>query len=122
MAWILHEPRLVAEVPVFCLVGLRPLIVNNRLPVSISVASIELLYHLHLRLEVTSACIVHLFNTSHFLLLSFMQVLSKDEPDQETDDLSETSSVLWEVSVGGHGAMKTANLHLRLYRIAGFPF
>ncbi len=52
MAWVLHEPRLVAEVPVFCLVGLKPLLTNDRAPVSVSVASAELLYHLHLRLEV----------------------------------------------------------------------
>jgi hypothetical protein len=26
MAWLLHEPRLRAEVPVFCIVGLKPLL------------------------------------------------------------------------------------------------
>lgn len=52
MAWILHEPRLVAEVPVFCLAGVKPLLCNSRIPASVSVAAAQLLYHLHLRLEV----------------------------------------------------------------------
>lgn len=52
MAWLLHEPRLRAEVPVFCIVGLRPLLCNTRAPESVSVGAVHLLTHLHTRLEV----------------------------------------------------------------------
>lgn len=52
MAWLLHEPRLRAEVPVFCVVGVKPLLCNNQSPVSVSVGAVHLLTHLHTRLEV----------------------------------------------------------------------
>jgi len=52
MAWLLHEPRLRAEVPVFCIVGLKPLLANVDVPVSVSVGTVHLLTHLHTRLEV----------------------------------------------------------------------
>ena len=29
MAWLLHEPRLIAKVPVFCIIGVKPLLRNN---------------------------------------------------------------------------------------------
>jgi hypothetical protein len=52
MAWLLHEPRLRAEVPVFCIVGLKPLLANVDVPISVSVGTVHLLTHLHTRLEV----------------------------------------------------------------------
>lgn len=52
MAWLLHEPRLRAEVPVFCIVGLKPLLCNIKAPVSVSIGAVHLLTHLHTRLEV----------------------------------------------------------------------
>jgi len=52
MAWLLHEPRLRAEVPVFCVVGVKPLLCNHRAPLSVSVGAVQLLTHLHSRLEV----------------------------------------------------------------------
>lgn len=52
MAWLLHEPRLVAKVPVFCIIGVRPLLKNPLAPLSVSVGAVHLLTHLHGRLEV----------------------------------------------------------------------
>jgi hypothetical protein len=52
MAWLLHEPRLVAKVPVFCIIGVRPLLRNPQAPLSVSVGAVHLLTHLHGRLEV----------------------------------------------------------------------
>jgi hypothetical protein len=55
MAWLLHEPRLRAEVPVFCIVGLKPLLANIDVPISVSVGTVHLLTHLHTRLEVLAS-------------------------------------------------------------------
>jgi hypothetical protein len=55
MAWLLHEPRLVAKVPVFCIIGVRPLLRNPQAPLSVSVGAVHLLTHLHGRLEVREA-------------------------------------------------------------------
>ena len=52
MAWLLHEPRLVAKVPVFCIIGVKPLLLNQHAPLTVSVGAIHLLTHLHSRLEV----------------------------------------------------------------------
>jgi hypothetical protein len=52
MAWLLHEPRLRAEVPVFCVVAIKPLLRNSKSPESVSVGAVQLLNHLHTRLEV----------------------------------------------------------------------
>ena len=52
MAWLLHEPRLRAEVPVFCVVAVKPLLKNIKVPVPVSIGAVNLLYHLHTRLEV----------------------------------------------------------------------
>jgi hypothetical protein len=52
MAWLLHEPRLVAKVPVFCIIGVKPLLRNPLAPLSVSVGAVHLLTHLHGRLEV----------------------------------------------------------------------
>ena len=76
MAWLLHEPRLRAEVPVFCVVAIKPLLRNTNAPVSVSVGAVQLLSHLHTRLE----------------------VLVKDEAEQELEmgyDNGDTP-VLWE--------------------------
>ena len=61
MAWLLHEPRLRAEVPVFCVVGVKPLLCNHRAPVSVSVGAVQLLTHLHTRLEVRNV-FLHFFS------------------------------------------------------------
>ena len=53
MAWLLHEPRLVAKVPVFCIIGVKPLLRNGDAPLSVSIGAVHLLTHLHSRLEVT---------------------------------------------------------------------
>lgn len=55
MAWMLHESRLQGEIPMFCTVGIRPLLCNNRTTISVSVGAIKLLTHLHSRLEVKTA-------------------------------------------------------------------
>ena len=52
VAWLLHEPRLLANVPVFIVISIRPLLGNPRVPVSVSVGAVKLLCHLHSRLEV----------------------------------------------------------------------
>ena len=55
MAWLLHESRLQGEIPMFCIVGIRPLLCNNKTTISVSVGAIKLLAHLHSRLEVSSS-------------------------------------------------------------------
>jgi len=52
MAWLLHEPRLLAKVPVFCIIGVKPLLRNGDAPLSVSIGAVHLLTHLHSRLEV----------------------------------------------------------------------
>lgn len=52
MAWLLHEPRLIAKVPVFCIIGVKPLLRNDLAPLSVSIGAVHLLTHLHARLEV----------------------------------------------------------------------
>jgi hypothetical protein len=52
VAWLLHEPRLLANVPVFIVISIKPLLGNPRVPVSVSVGAVKLLCHLHSRLEV----------------------------------------------------------------------
>lgn len=52
VAWLLHEPRLLANVPVFIVIAIKPLLGNPRVPVSVSVGAVKLLCHLHSRLEV----------------------------------------------------------------------
>jgi len=52
MAWLLHEPRLIAKVPVFCIISVRPLLRNANAPLSVSIGAVHLLSHLHSRLEV----------------------------------------------------------------------
>ena len=52
IAWLLHEPRLRAEVPVSCVVGIKPLLNHTGVPSCVSVGAIQLLFHLHTRLEV----------------------------------------------------------------------
>ena len=53
MAWLLHEPRLIAKVPVFCIIGVKPLLRNSLAPLSVSIGAVHLLTHLHSRLEVS---------------------------------------------------------------------
>lgn len=53
MAWLLHEPSLRAEVPVFCVQAIQPLLSNTSAPSSVAIGAIHLLLHLHHRLEVS---------------------------------------------------------------------
>ena len=71
LAWLLHEPRLRAEVPVFCVVGIKPLLRSKGVPEAVSIGAVKLLLHLHTRLE----------------------ILVKDKPEQES---TESKSVIWE--------------------------
>jgi hypothetical protein len=48
--WLLHEPRLVANVPIFCIFAIKPLIVNQDAPATVNVGAIHLLMHLQIRL------------------------------------------------------------------------
>jgi hypothetical protein len=52
MAWLLHEQQLRAEVPVFCVIGIKPLLCNQNAPLSVSLGAVQLLNALHSRLEV----------------------------------------------------------------------
>jgi hypothetical protein len=52
VAWLLQEPRLVAKVPVFCIIVVKPLLENQLVPTTVSVGAVRLLKHLHSRLEV----------------------------------------------------------------------
>lgn len=84
MAWLIHEPRLRAEVPVFCVAGIRPLLRNLRAPVSVSMGGIHLLSHLHSRLEV-------LINESENARAAAENTSTSDTSDSETD-----TPMLWE--------------------------
>ena len=52
MAWLIHEPTLRAEVPVFCVQAVIPLVLNPNAPDSVAIGALHLLLHLHGRLEV----------------------------------------------------------------------
>jgi hypothetical protein len=52
MAWLLHEPRLIASVPVFCIIAVKPLVYNKQAPIFVSTGAVKLLKYLHSRLEV----------------------------------------------------------------------
>ncbi len=54
---MLHEPRLIANVPVFCIVAIKPLIGNIRSTEFVANGAIKLLMYLHTRLEVGSKTI-----------------------------------------------------------------
>eukprot|EP01039_Chlorochromonas_danica_P002473 gene2473-2708_t len=51
MAWLLHEPRLIANVPVFCIIAVKPLVKNKNAPIFVSSGAVQLLRYLHSRLE-----------------------------------------------------------------------
>ena len=51
MAWLLHEPRLFASVPVFCIIAVKPLVYNKQAPIFVSTGAVKLLKYLHSRLE-----------------------------------------------------------------------
>lgn len=55
MAWLLHEPRLIANVPVFCIIAVKPLVRNKDAPTFVSIGAVRLLKYLHSRLEVRLA-------------------------------------------------------------------
>jgi hypothetical protein len=58
MAWLLHEPRLLSKVPVFCIIGVEPLLLNIKAPTSVSIGAVQLLLLLHSRLEVSVFVII----------------------------------------------------------------
>jgi hypothetical protein len=95
MAWLIHEPRLRGEVPVFSLSGVRPLLTNSRAHDSVAVGAVELLTHLHNRLEV-------LVKSEEIVETSGEQVASPVSPsslkDRAYDELQEGSNSpeLWE--------------------------
>lgn len=62
MAWLVHEPRLRAEVPVFCVQAVKPLLINRHAPASVAVGAIHLLLHLHSRLEVNAFFFIFVVN------------------------------------------------------------
>ena len=99
MAWLIHEPRLRAEVPVFCVTGIRPLLRNLRAPVSVSVGGIQLLTHLHNRLEVN----IMLYFIFNLLIYEHLKVLVVESNGAliEVDtngDMTDDTPLLWEVS------------------------
>ena len=51
LAFLLHEPRLRSEVPLFCIIAIKP-ILSADVTSSVSVGAVQLLVHLHSRLEV----------------------------------------------------------------------
>lgn len=71
MVWLLHEPRLRAEVPVFCVVVIKPLLRSKGVPEAVSIGAVKLLMQLHTRLE----------------------ILVKDKPDEGA---TEGKPVIWE--------------------------
>lgn len=75
MAWLLHEPRLIAKVPVFCIVSIKPLLHNHEAPLSVSIGAVHLLTHLHSRLEVSTSLLIF-FATMNMYLLSVLTYFS----------------------------------------------
>lgn len=51
LAWLLHEPRLIASVPVFCVIAIQPLVTNVHAQAFVSLGAVSLLKYLHTRLE-----------------------------------------------------------------------
>ena len=94
MAWLIHEPRLRGEVPVFSLIGVRPLLTNSNAHDSIAIGAIELLTHLHSRLEV-------LVKSDGMNLISedsteVSSCRSGNEASRSSSDGSVDSPALWE--------------------------
>lgn len=52
LVWLLHEERLRAEIPIFCVHAIWPHLENAVSPLSIRLGCIQLLLLLHSRLEV----------------------------------------------------------------------
>lgn len=84
MAWLLHEPRLIARVPVFCIIAVKPLVKNQQAPVFVSVGAVKLLKYLHSRLEVL-----------------IQQSSKESSPSHDFDNLNqdEDSLQLWKVII-----------------------
>jgi hypothetical protein len=59
LAWLLHEPRLIASVPVFCVIAIQPLVTNVRAQSFVSLGAVSLLKYLHTRLEVLVTDLSH---------------------------------------------------------------
>ena len=114
MAWLLHEPRLVAKVPVFCIIGVKPLLCNPAAPLSVSIGAVHLLTHLHGRLEVIAcwicdSCLIRCFLGNsiflNFYCCSNEKVLIRDDKEDYVDcdfeegTLDGDTPILWEVCV-----------------------
>ena len=55
MAWMLHDTRLRAEVPIFCVSAIKPLLRNSRAPLSVCLGAVRLLLHERLEILVDSS-------------------------------------------------------------------
>ena len=78
MAWMLHDTRLRAEVPIFCVSAVKPMLNNGRAPVSVGVGAVKLLYLLHERLEVS---LLNVFVFPRVLLLWLIYSVLSLDPD-----------------------------------------
>jgi hypothetical protein len=104
MAWLLHEPRLIASVPVFCIIAVKPLVFNRQAPIFVSTGAVKLLKYLHTRLEAliqdqkpTSS----LSGSSQSSNNRKNMVHSGSHHEDEFEDntaLNETSAAVWKVS------------------------
>lgn len=92
MAWLIHEPRLRGEVPVFSLSGVRPLLTNSEAHASIAIGAIDLLTHLHSRLEVLVSIEDENSNSGISNKISRAADFAHNEMHDENN-----SSALWEV-------------------------
>ena len=80
LAWLLHEPRLRANVPLTVTQCVVPLVLNRRAPSTVSTGAVQLLLRLHERLEV--------FATDAAVARSAL-------PEQDAEHMSQT---LWDSS------------------------
>ena len=97
VAWLLHEPRLLANVPVFIVISIRPLLGNPRVPVSVSVGAVKLLCHLHSRLEVLiSSEDEDYVDVTGGDASSSVSGLSPQIQDRDHDGHDSDTPVLWE--------------------------
>lgn len=123
MAWLLHEPRLVAKVPVFCIIGVRPLLKNSSAPATVSIGAVHLLLHLHSRLEVMSISNCKLVLSKRRRIQQVL--IGKDgggggPPDEDLTDGDVT--LLWEVLRCCCDYLPVFHCLLLSFRVAGCLF
>lgn len=83
MAWLLHEPRLIANVPVFCIIAVKPLVRNKNAPIFVSTGAVKLLKYLHSRLEA---------------LIQDAPEVVEEEEGYDHIGADDDSTVIWKVS------------------------